>query len=171
MSNVADRLMRSLRGAADTDNFVDCNVQLLVMWTGLSRASIYRALEQLARDKRIEVTAKSGRGGGLRIRLTKRSQRSHEKVSKPSQNGHVHNAYTQVPPPSGAGDLLRDNPPETVSAERAVTVQRSLLWHQTINDAVRQKLRHSPDCYDRKQATKGCPYCEYVYQQMGRQMP
>lgn len=117
--NSADRVYRSLNAAADMDGNVDCSVNLLCSWTGLSRASIFRALEQLTRDGAIETTGKRGPAGGLTIGLTKGLTKVSPKVSQTSQNRSAGNASTQAPGPSALGGLLRETNSELVSPEVA----------------------------------------------------
>lgn len=115
--NGTDKLLKSLNAAVDANGLVDCNVTLLCSWTGLSRASIFRSMEQLTRDGQIETTAKRGPAGGLRIRLINVSPKVSKLVSQRSQNRSVRDVSTQAPGPSALGGLLRETNSELVSSE------------------------------------------------------
>lgn len=114
MNRARDRLLRTLHGAANADGIVETNVTLLVAWTGLSRPSIFRALEELTREGLIQTEGKRGPGGGLIIGLKKVSK----KVSKRSQKSQERNAFNHSvqgdfvpsePEPNGANELVSNS--------------------------------------------------------------
>lgn len=105
-----DKLWRTLCHAAD-DGYVDTNVTLLVAWSGLSRPTIFRALEQLTRERLIETEAKYGPGGGLRISLKSVSK----SVSNQSQKSHVRNAFQNPVQGTSSPEPEPDSVRETVS--------------------------------------------------------
>lgn len=106
--NAAYSLHRALEARADDKGDVRTTVAELVALTGFSKATIHRSLNGLVESGAIRRRSKDGRSGGLLIRLETVSKRSHETVSKRSQNETVRDVVTQGGALKGPTPLLRD---------------------------------------------------------------
>lgn len=134
MNRGRDKLLRTLQNAADADGHVDTNVTMLVAWTGLSRSTLYNALEQLTREQLIHTEGKRGPGGGLIIRL-KNVQNSSKNSSNSSNKRNAFKTSDQGP--SGS-DPDQKSPSEFVqnSSSVAETPQWSVccVWYDDNGD-------------------------------------
>lgn len=68
-----DAVLDAIRTAADDRGFLSANVDQVCTATGYSRATIKRAMQELAAARTISIEPKRGPGGGFRIQLRKGS--------------------------------------------------------------------------------------------------
>jgi hypothetical protein len=157
---------------ADEDGYLSANIDYLCMWSGLSRSTVKRALEELQRQKRLSVGSRRGRIGGLVFKIENGPKMVHENGPKMVHENAPCNAFQKngsgAEGPEPEPFFLREMVQQNGSAETPVSAERTRQWVNAISSALREGLRHSEDCGRGSHALKGCPYCEYVHHRMGK---
>lgn len=167
-----EALWKALCRNANEQGYLSTNIDNLCMSSGLSRSTVKRAIDALQKQKRVVVGAKEGRQGGLVFKLETGPKLVQETGPKLVQKRALSSAFQET---GSAAEPTEPEPvsfdwsvSETGSGRRPVDGDRAKQWKNAISSALREGLRHSSECSEAGHARKGCPYCEYVYNRMGK---
>lgn len=116
MSN-SDIVLRAIRGRVSGQGYARTTLTELAADTALSTSTIQRAIQQLIAGGHLEKHAKRGPAGGMKLRLTNRSQTGQNSGQNSGQVDRLRDVSTQAPGPSALGGLLASPNPVTNRSE------------------------------------------------------